>query len=49
MIMKQHKLQYGKDRPAIGYSRIKLIQELNYDSLEREKFELLRIIPNHKK
>ena len=45
-MIKFHELRYGKQGPVIGYSRVKLMNELNYEVLSRERLELLRINPN---
>jgi len=43
--IKNHQLRYGKQGSVVGYSRSRLLKELDYDTLTKEKLELLKTSP----
>ena len=45
--MKDHEFRYGKQAPNVGYSRVKLMEELYYDEVARDRFQLLRKRPEN--
>jgi len=44
-MIEKHRLRYGKQGPGVGYSKMKLVDALNYETIAKERFELMRKRP----
>ena len=48
MMIKEHMERHGKQNKKVGYSKMKLMEALNYEKNTHERFELIKTKPKLK-